>query len=142
MLPEWVAGKCAVKKKTQKNIHIYSVSCQKKVAFSWFLSCSVCLQEEFDTLKPWYDHIGGDAIGLTWNKHNSKVKQVIKKASVVLLQTKEKRKIKTNVMFWLQKRERDEEEEESNPMEMLKAVGEMGKGLVRDIYLLKPPRLV
>jgi len=45
----------------------------------------------------------------------------------------------------LQKRERDEEEEEeeeSNPMEMLKAVGEMGKGLVRDIYLLKPPRFV
>jgi U3 small nucleolar RNA-associated protein 22 len=73
------------------------------------------LQEEFGTLKPWYDHIGGDAIGLTWNKHNSK------------------------------KRERDEEEEEeeeSNPMEMLKAVGEMGKGLVRDIYLLKPPRFV
>ncbi|VVB10024.1 unnamed protein product [Arabis nemorensis] len=31
------------------------------------------LQEEFGTLKPWYDHIGGDAIGLTWNKHNSKV---------------------------------------------------------------------
>ncbi|CAN8328094.1 unnamed protein product [Cochlearia groenlandica] len=71
------------------------------------------LQEEFGTLKPWYDHIGGDAIGLTWTKHNSK------------------------------KRERDEEEEvETNPIEMLKAVGEMGKGFVRDIYLLKPPRLV
>ncbi|XP_010430490.1 PREDICTED: nucleolar protein 6 [Camelina sativa] len=71
------------------------------------------LQEEFGMLKPWYDHIGGDAIGLTWNKHNSK------------------------------KRERDEEEEEeSNPMELLKAVGEMGKGMVRDIYMLKPPRFV
>lgn len=33
------------------------------------------LQEEFGTLKPWYDHIGGDAIGLTWTKHNSKVKE-------------------------------------------------------------------
>ncbi|ESQ53434.1 hypothetical protein EUTSA_v10024292mg [Eutrema salsugineum] len=70
------------------------------------------LKEEFGTLKPWYDHIGGDAIGLTWTKRNSK------------------------------KRERDEEEVETNPIEMLKAVGEMGKGLVRDIYLLKPPRFL
>ncbi|KAL0679227.1 hypothetical protein Bca4012_007208 [Brassica carinata] len=70
------------------------------------------LQEEFGTLKAWYDHIGGDAIGLTWTKHNSK------------------------------KRERDEEEVEINPIEMLKAVGEMGKGLVRDIYLLKSPRFL
>uniref|UniRef100_A0A1J3J6H3 Nucleolar protein 6 n=1 Tax=Noccaea caerulescens TaxID=107243 RepID=A0A1J3J6H3_NOCCA len=69
------------------------------------------LQEEFGTLKPWYDHFGGDAIGLTWNKHNSK------------------------------KREREEDEVEINPIDMLKAVGKMGKGLVRDIYLLKPPRL-
>ncbi|CAN7033479.1 unnamed protein product [Brassica rapa subsp. trilocularis] len=70
------------------------------------------LHEEFGTLKPWYDHIGGDAIGLTWSKPNSK------------------------------KRERDEEEVEINPVEMLKAVGEMGKGLVRDIYLLKSPRFL
>ncbi|KAL0739521.1 hypothetical protein Bca4012_015731 [Brassica carinata] len=68
------------------------------------------IEEEFGTLKPWYDHIGGDAIGLTWTKHNSK------------------------------KRERHEDEVEMNPIEMLKAVGKMGKGLVRDIYLLKPPR--
>ncbi|KAJ4898834.1 Nrap protein [Raphanus sativus] len=67
------------------------------------------LQEEFGTLKTWYDHIGGDVVGLTWTKYNSK------------------------------KRERDEEEVETNPIEMLKAVGKMGKGLVRDIYLLKPP---
>ena len=32
------------------------------------------LHEEFGTLKPWYDHIGGDAIGLTWSKPNSKVR--------------------------------------------------------------------
>lgn len=31
---------------------------------------------------------------------------------------------------------------EINPIEMLKAVGEMGKGLVRDIYLLKSPRFL
>ena len=41
---------------------------------------------------------------------------------------------------WLQKRGRDEVE--TNPIEMLKAVGKMGKGLVRDIYLLKPPRFL
>ncbi|KAH0871741.1 hypothetical protein HID58_078763, partial [Brassica napus] len=70
------------------------------------------LQAKFGTLKPWYDHIGGDAIGLTWTKHNSK------------------------------KRERDEDEVETKPIEMLKAVGKMGKGLVRDIYLLKPPRFL
>ncbi|WZZ76843.1 hypothetical protein YC2023_088213 [Brassica napus] len=69
-------------------------------------------RKEFGTLKPWYDHIGGDAIGLTWTKHNSK------------------------------KRERDEDEVETKPIEMLKAVGKMGKGLVRDIYLLKPPRFL
>lgn len=43
---------------------------------------------------------------------------------------------------WLQKRERDEDEVETNPIEMLKAVGKIGKGLVRDIYLLKPPRFL
>lgn len=46
-------------------------------------------------MKPWYDHIGGDAIGLTWNKHNSKVRNLLS----VLLQTKTKGKIITNVMF-------------------------------------------
>ncbi|XP_024015308.1 uncharacterized protein LOC18023619 [Eutrema salsugineum] len=44
------------------------------------------LQDEFGTLKPWYDHIGGDTVGLAWTKHNSK------------------------------KRERDEEEVETNPI--------------------------
>ncbi|XP_010533807.1 PREDICTED: nucleolar protein 6 [Tarenaya hassleriana] len=71
------------------------------------------LQKEIKTLKPWYDHIGGDVIGLTWEKPNSK------------------------------KREREEEGEEEgrNPEEKLKQVGEIGKGMVRDVYLLKPPRL-
>ncbi|KAH0855123.1 hypothetical protein HID58_020473 [Brassica napus] len=54
-------------------------------------------------LKPWYDHLGGDLIGLTWTKQKSK------------------------------KRKRDEDE--TDPKEILKAVGEMGKGLVRDILV-------
>lgn len=42
-----------------------------------------------------------------------------------------------------QKRNREEtlEEEEEDPTDALKAVGEVGKGFVRNIYLLKAPRL-
>lgn len=128
MLHDWVAGKFSKSK-------ILKVT-QTMV----FLSCTVALQEEFGTLKTWYDHIGGDAIGLTWTQHNSKVRN---KTSDNFFQTnKKKDKSKQTCSVWLQKRERDEEEVETNPVEMLKAVGEMGKGLVRDIYLLKAPRFV
>ena len=41
----------------------------------------------------------------------------------------------------LQKRGRSEENEEKDPVNVLKAVGEVGKGFVRSIYLLKSPRL-
>lgn len=32
-------------------------------------------------------------------------------------------------------------DEEYNPLKVLKAVGEIGKGFVRSVYFLKPPRL-
>lgn len=45
-------------------------------------------------------------------------------------------------VHFLQKRGRSEEnEEEKDPVNVLKAVGEVGKGFVRSIYLLKSPRL-
>ncbi|XP_059457350.1 uncharacterized protein LOC132187164 [Corylus avellana] len=76
------------------------------------------LEKEFsDTFKVWYDSLGGDAIGITWEKFQSK------------------------------KRSREEEpgeeagEEGKDPVEVLKAVGEVGKGFVRSVYFLKAPRL-
>ncbi|CAI9114714.1 OLC1v1015496C1 [Oldenlandia corymbosa var. corymbosa] len=65
-----------------------------------------------ETFKVWYDSLGGDAIGLTWSKAN------------------------------LQKRSRDMmEDDDIEPVDTLKAVGEVGKGLVRSIHLLKVPKL-
>ncbi|KAH1082116.1 hypothetical protein J1N35_021877 [Gossypium stocksii] len=61
-------------------------------------------------LKLWYDSLGGDAIGLTWERSK--------------------------------KREREEEEtDEKYPVDLLRNIGELGKGFVRDVYLLKAPRL-
>ncbi|XP_022751385.1 nucleolar protein 6 isoform X2 [Durio zibethinus] len=69
------------------------------------------VEKEFsDGLKLWYDSLGGDAIGLTW-EHSKK-------------------------------REREESElDRKYPVDLLRNVGEMGKGFVRDVYLLKAPRL-
>ncbi|WJZ86013.1 hypothetical protein VitviT2T_005516 [Vitis vinifera] len=65
-----------------------------------------------NAFKLWYDSLGGDAIGMMWERSSSK------------------------------KRGRSEEnEEEKDPVNVLKAVGEVGKGFVRSIYLLKSPRL-
>ncbi|KAG8093698.1 hypothetical protein GUJ93_ZPchr0012g20382 [Zizania palustris] len=62
------------------------------------------------TLKLWYDSIGGDAVGLTWE--NSK------------------------------KRARDDANETMlDPTSVLKEVGNVGKGLVKGVYLLKAPKL-
>ncbi|XP_020099122.1 nucleolar protein 6 isoform X1 [Ananas comosus] len=71
------------------------------------------LKKEFpDMFKMWYDSVGGDAIGLTWEKRISK------------------------------KRNRDEEDEmRIDPLEILKQVGEVGKGLVKSVHLLKAPRV-
>ncbi|XP_012491652.1 uncharacterized protein LOC105803799 isoform X2 [Gossypium raimondii] len=61
-------------------------------------------------LKLWYDSLGGDAIGLTWERSK--------------------------------KREREEEETDRKyPVDLLRNIGELGKGFVRDVYLLKAPRL-
>ncbi|KMT09405.1 hypothetical protein BVRB_6g128810 isoform B [Beta vulgaris subsp. vulgaris] len=57
----------------------------------------------------WYDSLGGDAIGITWNKFASK--------------------------------KRDREEDSNNVIDILKGVGETGRGFVRSIHLLKAPRL-
>ncbi|PPS17856.1 hypothetical protein GOBAR_AA02726 [Gossypium barbadense] len=61
-------------------------------------------------LKLWYDSLGGDAIGLTWERSK--------------------------------KREREAEETaEKYPVDLLRNIGELGEGFVRDVYLLKAPRL-
>ncbi|KDP42811.1 hypothetical protein JCGZ_23753 [Jatropha curcas] len=73
------------------------------------LRCYIAdIQKEFNTMKLWYDSLGSDAIGLTW-------------------ETK--------------KRGREETSETEDPIDMLKAVGEVGKGFVRSVYFLKAPRL-
>ncbi|CAJ1930137.1 unnamed protein product [Sphenostylis stenocarpa] len=62
----------------------------------------------------WHDYLGGDIIGLTWGESFSSKKR--KHEEVV--------------------------DEEYNPLKVLKAVGEIGKGFVRSVYFLKPPRLM
>ncbi|XP_040999624.1 nucleolar protein 6 [Juglans microcarpa x Juglans regia] len=72
------------------------------------------LENEFSsTFKVWYDSLGGDAVGITWERFSSK------------------------------KRGREEagEEGKEDPVDVLKAVGEVGKGFVRSVYFLKAPRL-
>ncbi|XP_052196632.1 uncharacterized protein LOC127803986 isoform X2 [Diospyros lotus] len=71
------------------------------------------LEREFpNTFKVWYDSLGGDAVGLTWERLGSK------------------------------KRGREEVgEEESDMLDMLKTVGEVGKGFIRSVYFVKAPRL-
>ncbi|XLR10635.1 hypothetical protein S83_038573 [Arachis hypogaea] len=72
------------------------------------------LEKEFsNTFKVWHDSLGGDVIGLTWvESYSSK-----------------KRKQETDV------------NEARNPPKVLKAVGQVGKGFVRSICFLKPPKL-
>ncbi|GMY11522.1 nucleolar protein 6-like [Fagus crenata] len=72
------------------------------------------LEKEFSNMfKVWYDSLGGDAIGVTWERFSSK------------------------------KRDREEASEEGeDPVDVLKAVGEVGKGFVRSVYSLKSPRLM
>ncbi|KAM7252197.1 hypothetical protein ACFE04_024080 [Oxalis oulophora] len=66
--------------------------------------------EMSSSLKLWYDSLGGDAVGVTWNT--------------------------------TKKRGREEDEEDiKDSSDVLRAVGELGKGLVRDIYLLKSAKL-
>ncbi|KAF7151525.1 hypothetical protein RHSIM_Rhsim02G0060300 [Rhododendron simsii] len=73
---------------------------------------SLHLQKEFpNKFKVWYDSLGGDAIGLTWEQSGSK------------------------------KRGREEIAEEEDLFNVLKSVGEVGKGFVRSIYLPKAPKL-
>ncbi|KAK9285428.1 hypothetical protein L1049_024621 [Liquidambar formosana] len=77
------------------------------------LRCFVVdLEREFPhAFKVWYDSLGGDAIGLTWERSSKK-------------------------------RGREEAGEEGNdPIGVLKAVGEVGKGFVRSVHFLKAPRL-
>ncbi|XAR73269.1 hypothetical protein NMG60_11007182 [Bertholletia excelsa] len=70
------------------------------------------LEREFpNVLKVWHDSVGGDAVGLTWEKLLSK------------------------------KRGREAVTEEDDLLDVLRTVGEVGKGFVRSIYFLKAPRL-
>ncbi|XP_054824422.1 uncharacterized protein LOC129322255 [Prosopis cineraria] len=72
------------------------------------------LENEFSTtFKAWYDLLGGDAIGLTWAESYSSKKR---------------------------KQEEVVEKDGHDPSKLLKSVGDAGKGFVRSIYFLKPPR--
>ncbi|KAK2426733.1 nucleolar protein [Trifolium repens] len=72
------------------------------------------LEKEFSTtFQLWHDSLGGDVIGLTWRKSHPTKKR--KQEEVV--------------------------EEGYDPRKVLKAVGEVGKGFVRSIYFLRPPRI-
>ncbi|KAL7614301.1 hypothetical protein Lser_V15G04919 [Lactuca serriola] len=62
-----------------------------------------------DKFKLWYDSLGGDAIGLTWEKENSK------------------------------RRREDDGDVKKSVRDTLKDVGEVGKGFVKSVYLLKEP---
>ncbi|CAH9146997.1 unnamed protein product [Cuscuta epithymum] len=64
-----------------------------------------------DTFKIWYDSLGGDAIGLTWGKVISK------------------------------KRRSDSMDEGEDMLNILRTVGEVGKGFVRSIHCLKAPKI-
>jgi U3 small nucleolar RNA-associated protein 22 len=67
-----------------------------------------------DMFKVWYDYIGGDVIGLTWDKEG------------------------------LKKRARGDDDDdgaEIDVVDALKGVGRVGKGFVRSVYSLKVPRL-
>ncbi|KAB5547640.1 hypothetical protein DKX38_011046 [Salix brachista] len=68
--------------------------------------------KECNTLKLWYDYLGGDAVGLTWERSCSK------------------------------KRDREEASDAEDPIDVLKAVGEAGKGFVKSVHFLKAPRLM
>ncbi|KAL8507398.1 hypothetical protein ACS0TY_018083 [Phlomoides rotata] len=72
----------------------------------------VDIEREFaDTFKVWYDSFGGDAIGLTCgNNKNSK------------------------------KRGRDDTNDGKDLVDVLKAVGELGKGFVKSVHFLKAPK--
>ncbi|KAJ6378798.1 hypothetical protein OIU78_028927 [Salix suchowensis] len=77
------------------------------------LRCYIAdLQKECNTLKLWYDSLGGDAVGLTWERSCSK------------------------------KRDREEASDAEDPIDVLKAVGEAGKGFVKSVHFLKAPRLM
>lgn len=63
-----------------------------------------------DKFKLWYDSLGGDAIGLTWEKESSK-----------------------------KRRREDDGDVKKSVRDTLKDVGEVGKGFVKSVYLLKEP---
>ncbi|KAL0378137.1 UNVERIFIED_CONTAM: Nucleolar protein 6 [Sesamum radiatum] len=72
----------------------------------------VMIQREFpDIFKVWYDSFGGDAIGLTCGNKSSK------------------------------KRGRDDNGEDNDLLDALKAVGQLGKGFVKSVHFLKAPKL-
>ncbi|GAV60039.1 Nrap domain-containing protein, partial [Cephalotus follicularis] len=72
------------------------------------------VEKEFaGMMQLWYDSLGGDAIGITWERLCSK------------------------------KRGREEADEERKDLgAVLRVVGELGKGFVRDVYFLKTPRFM
>ncbi|KAL0343289.1 UNVERIFIED_CONTAM: Nucleolar protein 6 [Sesamum angustifolium] len=70
------------------------------------------IEREFpDIFKVWYDSFGGDAIGLTCGNKSSK------------------------------KRGRDDNGEDNDLLDALKAVGQLGKGFVKSVHFLKAPKL-
>ena len=108
------------------------------------------LQKEFSTkFQLWHDSLGGDAIGLTWEKsYPSKVYNLCIycwfSAKYINEFLNPCKWIFWSLFFLSFSKKRKQEEvvkEGYDPRKVLKAVGEVGKGFVRSIYFLKPPRL-
>ncbi|RAL52526.1 hypothetical protein DM860_017220 [Cuscuta australis] len=117
-------GHCVVRGKPTKTFHPFILTANLRNSYKELkskmmvdfdpLKCFITeIKREFpDTFKIWYDSLGGDAIGLTWGKANSK------------------------------KRGRDSTDgSEDHEANILRSVGEVGKGFVRSVHFLKPRKL-
>ncbi|XP_058112388.1 uncharacterized protein LOC131255639 isoform X1 [Magnolia sinica] len=122
-LSEMNQGRRVIQGNASKDFHPYISLVNKQQSFEEIrnklmvnfdpTSCFVeDLKRKFpDTFKVWYDTLGGDAIGLTWEKSG------------------------------LKKRQREECEVAQDTIGILKEVGEVGKGFVKSVYYLKAPRI-
>lgn len=96
------------------------------------------MQREFpDTFKVWCDSFGGDAIGLTCGTRSSKVQML----SISEVLKKMQHFISQPYALCFQKRDRDDIGEDKDLVDVLRAVGECGKGFVKSVHLLKAPKV-
>ncbi|KAL5976326.1 hypothetical protein ACLOJK_020657 [Asimina triloba] len=117
-------GRCVVQGNASKDFHPYISLVNRQQRFEEMRNQLMvnfdptrCFVEDLkrkfpDRFDVWYDTLGGDAIGLTWQKS------------------------------WLKKRHREEASEVGEDLiDVLKEVGEVGKGFIKSIYNIKAPRI-